>query len=125
MPHGVDHELRGAQWLREHGHGELADAVAQHPVTTLGRAAGYEAWATRAGLPGRIVAYADKRARHDVVSLDERFADWYTRHGQSELLDTARERAGRLETELCSAAGIAPTEVRRRPWVAEALRPAA
>jgi len=125
MTRRVDHAVRGSEWLREHGHGELAAAVRQHPVTVLGQAPSYEAWATEAGLAGKIVAYADKRARQGLVSLDERFADWYARHGKSELLDTALERARRLEDELCSAAGIAPADVGRRPWVAEALRRAA
>jgi putative nucleotidyltransferase with HDIG domain len=125
MARRLDHAARGGQWLREHGHGELAAAVRQHPVTVLGQAPSYEAWAAGAGLAGRIVAYADKRASQDLVSLDERFADWYARHGKSELLDTALERARRLENELCQAAGIAPADVARRPWVAEALRRAA
>ncbi len=120
-----DHALRGALWLRDHGHSELAAAVAAHPVTTLGTAPDYDAWAASAGLPGRLVSYADKRARQDLVTLDERFADWYARHGQSVLLDTALERARRLEAELCAAARIAPADVQRSPWVAGALRRAA
>jgi hypothetical protein len=94
-------------------------------VTTLGEASSYEEWAAQAGLPGRIVSYADKRARQDLVSLDERFAEWYERHPGSELLDVALERAHRLEAELCSAAGIAPADVARRPWVADALEQSA
>jgi putative nucleotidyltransferase with HDIG domain len=125
MAPGLEHAARGAAWLREHGYADLASAVDQHPVTVIGQAPSYEAWAERAGLAGRIVAYADKRARADLVSLDDRFADWYARHGQSELLDTALERTRRLEGELCSAAGVAPAAVRRLSWVAEALRRAA
>jgi putative nucleotidyltransferase with HDIG domain len=125
MARRLDHATRGGEWLREHGHGELAAAVHQHPVTVLGQAPSYEAWAADAGLAGRIVAYADKPAQQDLVPLDNRFADWYARHGKSELLDTALERARRLEHELCQAAGITPADVARRPWVAEALRRAA
>jgi hypothetical protein len=34
----------------------------------------------------------------------------------------ARARAELLEREVCAAAGVAPTEVRRLPWVREAMQ---
>lgn len=121
----LGHGRAGAEWARRNGLVELADAIALHPVMEIGHAASYEEWAARAGLEGRVVAYADKRARQDVVTLDERFADWHARYPDSPPLDLAHERARRLERELCDLAGIAPTEVRRQPWVAEVSRGAA
>jgi hypothetical protein len=73
------------------------------------------------------VAYADKRARQRVVSLDERFASWRRRHGGWEG-DTAievRRRAGKLEEIVCEAAGVGPDAVRRLRWTDAALSAAA
>lgn len=121
----LGHAHAGAEWMRRNGHPELADAVEQHPVMDLGLAESYELWAERAGLEGRVVAYADKRAQMDVVSLDERFAEWHERFPSSAPMDVARERAGILEAELCALAGVRPEDVGRVPWVREALRAAA
>jgi hypothetical protein len=40
------------------------------------------------------------------------------------MLPVAQERARRLEQEICAAAGIAPEEVARLPWVDAALEDA-
>jgi putative nucleotidyltransferase with HDIG domain len=120
----LGHAHAGAEWLRRRGHAELAAAVELHPVMEIGHAPTYEAWAGRAGLEGRVVAYADKRAKLDVVSLDERFAEWHGRYPDSPPLFVAQKRAGRLEAELCELAGVGPSDVAREPWVAEAMRAA-
>jgi hypothetical protein len=121
----LGHGPAGAEWLRRNGNGELGEAVANHPVGTLGGADGYEEWAARLSLEARVVAFADKRALQDVVSLDERFARWYRKYPESEMLAVAHERARRLERDICAAAGIGPDEVQRLPWVEAALREAA
>ena len=100
---------------------ELAPAVEAHPVMELGRAANYEAWALRAGLEGRIVTYADKRVRQDLVSVDERFAKWHAQWPDSADLDAAHERARRLEAEMCELAGVRPEDVERLSWVEEQM----
>jgi predicted hydrolase (HD superfamily) len=115
----------GAAWLRDHDLGELAAAVAAHPVYVLGNAESYEAWAVATTLEGRLVAYADKRALQDLVSLDARFERWQRRYPDSPMEPVAYERAQRLELELCDLAGVAPAQVVRLPWVDEALRRAA
>jgi putative nucleotidyltransferase with HDIG domain len=117
----LGHGAAGAEWLRQHGYGELAPAVASHPVMEIGRAASYDAWAELAGFEGRIVTYADKRARQDVVSLEERFARWHERYPDSPDLDQAKTRMRVLELEICDLAGIQPSEVARVDWVGEAL----
>lgn len=117
----LGHGAAGAEWVRRHGHAELADAIAHHPVMTLTDERGYEAWAGKAGLEGRVVAYADKRALKDVVTLDERFERWFRRYPDSPLMGLAHERARRLEQEICAAAGIEPADVRRLAWVDDAL----
>jgi len=121
----LGHGHAGAEWLRRRGHGDLADAVACHPVMEIGHAPSYEAWAARAGLEGRVVAYSDKRARQEVLSLDERFAKWHDHYPDSPPLDEAHERARRLEQEICALAGVRPEEVMRLAWVDEAMRAAA
>lgn len=64
----------------------------------------------------RVVAYADKRARQDLVSMDERFQHWVDRHGDSDAMHAARERGDRLEDEVCAAAGVSPDQVERERW---------
>ena len=82
------------------------------------------------------MAYADKRAGQRLESMDARFASWRRRypatHGDGRAIgldDTTwqrvRERAARLESDVCRAAGIAPAEVRRLAWTGDALRRAA
>jgi hypothetical protein len=121
----LGHGAGGAAWLRDRGYGELAGLVEPHPVYVLGNAENYDAWAAGTGLEARIVAYADKRALQDLVSLDDRFARWYTRYPDSAMLPVAHERARRLEREICAAAGLEPGEVGRLAWVADAVRSAA
>jgi putative nucleotidyltransferase with HDIG domain len=121
----LGHGAAGAEWLSQHGYGELAPAVASHPVMEIGRAMSYDDWAQRAGLEGRVVTYADKRARQSLLSLDERFASWHERYPNSPDLDEADRRARVLEAEICSLAGLAPDQVERTPWVDEAMRAAA
>jgi putative nucleotidyltransferase with HDIG domain len=116
----LGHAAAGAEWLRQRGNPELAPAVASHPVMAIGTAATYDDWAGTAGLEGRVVTYADKRARQDIVSLYDRFARWHDRYPDSPRLDEAEMRAARLEAEICDLAGIAPDQVGRRAWVDEA-----
>ena len=115
------HGAAGAEWLRERGFGELSEAVAAHPVLVLGEAASYDAWFDATSFESRIVAYADKRAVQDVVSLDARFERWYRHHPEGQMLPVAQDRARLLELEICGAAGIAPEDVARLPWVDGAL----
>ena len=123
LPHGDG----SAAWLTRAGHPELARAVAGHPVTRLADGDGYRRWAAFASREERIVAYADKRARQGLVSMDSRFATWRRRHPTD--LDDAglsviRSRADRLEADVCRAAGVAPGDVRRLAWTGAALRAA-
>lgn len=119
----LGHGEAGAAWLSERGHPELARAVAHHPATLLSDEARYPRWAAFASREERVVAYADKRATRDVVSLDERFGEWNEKHPEhAAALRFARSRAARLERDVCTAAGIAAEEVQRLPWVAEAMK---
>lgn len=119
----LGHGAAGAAWLSERGHAELAPAVAHHPAKLLSDEAAYPDWAARASLEERVVAYADKRATQDIVTLDERFRGWAERHPErAESIRMARGRAQLLEREVCAAAGLAPTEVQRVPWVRDAMQ---
>jgi len=114
----LGHGEAGAEWLRERGHDELAGAVANHPVTRLADDVHYSLWIRDATVEERVVAYADKRAMQDLVSLDARFRYWTERHGHSAEMRVARERADQLESQLCAAAGLDPNDVQRTPWAA-------
>lgn len=120
----LGHGAAGAQWLTDHGHAELADAVRDHPVHVIGNAPSYEEWAAANSLEAKLANYADKRSHEDIVSLDERFERWYRRFGDDPMLRVAQERFRRLEVELCAMAGVTPDLVERLPWVDAALRQA-
>jgi hypothetical protein len=152
-PAHLRHGEGSAAWLEGVGHGELADAVRHHPVTRLAED-DWAAWITNAPLEARIVAYADKRAGQRLETMDERFASWRRRYpsGPGEhvaMVPAAHEdrsggdgrpprgtgwddevaalvaaRAQALERDVCSAAGVAPDEVRRLRWSRRALRAA-
>jgi hypothetical protein len=117
----LGHGHAGAAWLTQHGHGELAPAVASHPVMRL-TSPGAERWLTGSTLEERIVAYADKRAAQRLGPLDARFARWFERHPEHGAgLRVARGRAAVLERSICDAADVDPVDVRRLRWVQDAF----
>ena len=119
----MGHGEAGAAWLAEQGHRELGPAVAGHTVTLLTDERRYPRWAAEASLEARVVAYADKRARQEIVSLEERFDTWLERHPEhGDGLRRGLDRARRLEQEVCALAGVEPDAVGRAPWVDEVLR---
>lgn len=120
----LGHGAAGAAWLTDHGYGELADAVREHPVNVIGSAPSYEEWSAANSLEAKLANYADKRSHEGVVSLDERFERWYRRYPDDPMLPTAQKRFRRLEAELCAMAGVKPSKVERLPWVEAALRAA-
>lgn len=131
LPHGDG----SAAWLTRLGHPELARAVAGHPVTRLLDGERHGHGASVASREERIVAYADKRAGQRLESMDARFTSWRRRYPRLDVdgraigwddadLRTARARADRLEADVCGAAGISPTEVRRLAWTGTALQAA-
>ena len=130
LPH--EHPLRalghgeaGAAWLTEAGYPELARAVIAHPVTKL-IAPEAMTWVSDGPIEERIVTYADKRATQRVVSLEQRFDRWRSRHPEyAPKLDRALAVAQRLEAELCRTIGLEPTQVERLRWVDDAMARAA
>ena len=121
LPHGEG----SAAWLIRQGHPELAPSVAGHPVTRLVDGDTFGRWAAVASREERIVAYADKRAGQRLESMDDRFASWRRRYPGTWDVATwryVRERAARLESDVCRAAGVAPDEVRRLAWAGTALQ---
>jgi putative nucleotidyltransferase with HDIG domain len=117
----LGHGKAGAAWLSEAGHPELARTLIAHPVTTL-TDPGAAAWISDGPIEERIVTYADKRATQRVVSLEQRFDRWRTKHPEYQVkLDRAYTAACCLETSLCEAIRIEPTEVERLRWVDDAL----
>ena len=122
----VEHGEAGARWLSDRGYGELAPAVAAHPVRRMSDDAWYASWTEHATLEERIVAYADKRVGQRLITLDARFAEWQRRYPEYEQsLRRTQRRAERLERDVCTAAGVGPESVRRLRWVRGALDDAA
>ena len=117
----LGHSDAGAHWLSDNGYGELAGSVAAHPVTRLADNDHYAVWARTATVEERVVAYADKRAMQDLVSMDDRFSTWVEKHGDTDVMRIARDRAEILESSVCAAAGMAPDEVERLRWAEDAL----
>jgi putative nucleotidyltransferase with HDIG domain len=121
----LGHGDAGARWLTQLGYGELARAVAAHPVTRLLDADRYGRWNGVATREERIVAYADKRAGQRLESMKSRFAGWESRYPQHrEGLARGRARAERLERQVCETAGVSPLAIRRLRWVAPAIESA-
>ena len=121
LPHGDG----SAAWLTRLGHPELARAVAGHPLTRLADGERSRRWAGFASREERIVAYADKRAGQRLESMDARFTSWRRRYpgGWDDAeMRTVRARADRLESDVCRAAGVTPSDVRRLAWTGAALR---
>ncbi len=119
---GESHGRVGAEWLTRHGYGELAPAVADHPVTTLSMPERRERWLARAGWEARVVAYADRRADLRLVTASARLDDMVRRHPEHRAsIDRARRHVSALEQEICSAAGIRADDVRRLRWATAAL----
>jgi hypothetical protein len=117
----LGHGEAGAAWLSDAGHPELARAIIAHPVTRF-TAPGAAAWACAGPIEERIVTYADKRATQRVVSLEQRFDRWRTRHPEyADKLERAYAVARRLEFELCRMIGLEPTQVERLRWVDDAM----
>ena len=123
LPHGEG----SAAWLTRRGHGELARAVASHPVTCLLDGERFRRWAAFASREERIVAYADKRAGQRLEPMADRFASWDRRYPDAwnaHERAAVRLRATRLEADVCRAAGVAPGDVARLDWTAAAFRSA-
>ena len=120
LPHGEG----SAAWLTRHGYPELARPVAGHPVTRLVDGEGFRRWAAFASREERIVAYADKRAGQHLEPMDARFASWERRYPgtwDDATRRAVRDRAARLEADVCRAAGVAPEAVTRLRWTDAAL----
>ncbi|MEI8333527.1 MAG: HD domain-containing protein [Chloroflexota bacterium] len=129
---GLDHGDGSAAWLAAHGWAALGSAVAAHPVTRLADGPAFDRWLATAPVEDRIVAYADKRAGQRLESMDRRFDAWarrYPPHAATPgwgpaTVDAIRERAARLERDVCTLAGVLPGDVRRLAWTGRALRTA-
>jgi HD superfamily phosphodiesterase len=113
------HGAGSAAWLERRGFGELAEAVARHPVTTLG-AEHAEEWLESASIEALVVSYADKRAGQELEPMTERFREWAGRYPDGwprPVAERAWRLAEQLEARVCGLAGVKPEEVERLPWV--------
>jgi hypothetical protein len=118
------HGTGSAEWLRRHGHGELAEAVAWHPVDRLVDDGWEDLVDGRLGPETAIVAYADKRAGQRLESVDRRFAGWERRYPAGWPRETSRlahARTRSLEARVCALAGTRPERVGRLGWTDAAL----
>jgi HD domain len=131
----------GSAWVLErHGFSELAPVVRDHPVTRLAES-GWDGWLADATPEARIVAYADKRAGQRLEPMAERFTSWRRRYpsgpreartadlsgapdaqGWDEaVVRLVESRAAELERQVCAAADVGPSDVRRLRWSGRAL----
>lgn len=128
LPHGHG----SAAWLTARGHGELASAIAAHPVPRLLDCEWFDDWLETATPEDRIVAYADKRAGQQLEPMADRFASWRHRYPRIDVdgrtlgwddhaFQAVRERAVRLEVSVCAVAGVRPADVRRMGWTSHAF----
>jgi uncharacterized protein len=107
LENGVDHARAGAETLRDLGYPEVGDICRTHVVIDV------DAPLSEA----HLVNYTDKRVRHhQVVSLDERFADLAERYGQGDAERLARMhdnllRSKRLETRLFAPLPFGPEDL--------------
>lgn len=114
----LGHGDGGARWLELNGFAELGGPVAAHPITRLSDPERYRTWAAFSNRETRVVMYTDKRAGQRLQPLATRLERMERRHPEYVAsLRAARPRAERLEREVCGAAGIAPEDVERLPWV--------
>lgn len=90
---GKHHEEACATFLREQGYEALADIVLPHGLQLPAP--------ERSTIEQKILFYADKRVRIDeVVTLDERFADFEKRYGKRSDSETWYREAKKVEEEL-------------------------
>lgn len=104
------HGLAGAERLTELGYGELADAVASHPVTCLLETARFPR-----GWEAICVSVADRRVGQTFVAIDERLDAMTARHPAHAIqIQAAWAPADALEAELADAAGLSRAELEDR-----------
>jgi putative nucleotidyltransferase with HDIG domain len=101
------HGVVGAERLTAMGHGELAAAIASHPVTAL-----LDEGRFPHGWPSVIVSVADRHVTDVFVTTDQRIDDLAIRYPQHRAsLEVARHPAHALEAEVAGAAGLSVAEL--------------
>jgi putative nucleotidyltransferase with HDIG domain len=96
------HGLTGAAMLETMGFGELAPAVAGHPVSAL-----LDDRRFPRGWPSVVVSVADKHVAQNFLTIDERLDDMSERYPQYRAeINAARRPAHALEQELADAIGV-------------------
>jgi putative nucleotidyltransferase with HDIG domain len=96
------HGLTGAAMLETMAFGELAPAVAGHPVSAL-----LDDRRFPRGWPSVVVSVADKHVAQTFLTIDERLDDMSERYPQyRDEINAARRAAHALEQELADAIGV-------------------
>jgi hypothetical protein len=99
--------VAGAATLEAMGFGELAPAVASHPLSALLDDARFPR-----GWPSVVVSIADKHVAQDFLSIDQRLDDMALRYPAfSAEINAARRPAHRLEGELAEGIGLRPADL--------------
>ncbi len=105
----VGHGDLGYRILQDEGYPETASVVRKHPVVKILK--GIDDWT----IEDKIVYYSDKRAREDILSLDERFAGLIESYGDTpakvEELEKCKSKARELERELLTKIDV-PSEIK-------------
>ena len=101
---GKDHALLGFQICTEKGiDSRICNIIKNHALESI----------LQDGLKTmeeKIVFYADKICRHEIIGIDARFAPWEKREPNKELL-IAKEKTKALEKEILNKLNMTPEEL--------------
>lgn len=108
---GETHPKEGVAILRREGYEELADLVAKHSLPAiLDDEIKPKTWEEK------ILFLADKMAKDQVMTVDQRFQLWRDEHISEldKVLDKTYAKVKMLEKEIFTIVGIRPDEVARK-----------
>ena len=106
---GEQHPDAGVRILEEEGMGEVAAIVKTHPLhSMLDPAISPKSWEEK------LVYLADKMVKHEVITVDKRFALWKGEELPEEavaVLDAVYPKVKELEHDIFARIGITPAQV--------------
>lgn len=124
---GPNHEDKGGSYFEKKGYKTIAKIITKHKYTSI---ADQNPEKRPNTIEEKTVYYADKRVMHDqIVSIKERLADGRLRypqiHSDIEKDKKIEQKILDLEAELCSEAGIVPSDISDqtlKPYIARIKR---
>jgi uncharacterized protein len=108
---GERHPDTGVRVLTQLGYKGIADVVRTHPLHAI-----LDASITPKSWDEKILYLSDKMVKHEIISVDKRFALWKAESLPKvalDELDRAYPLVKALENEICSRVGVDPTDIAR------------